>query len=124
MPQMGAQRVGTNLTQVTGPDAEEDDDPNRLPTFVKAHAQHRSAQNTLNTSVTETYSYRNNHENEHLRTFEFIINICTYTHIHIKASYYIKALDASQCILPFRDEQCSKPVLVYHYTMGLYMIIL
>lgn len=35
MPQMGAQRVGTNLTQVTGPDAEEDDDPNRLPTFVK-----------------------------------------------------------------------------------------
>ena len=38
MPQMGAQRVGTNLTQVTGPDAEEDDDPNRLPTFVKAHA--------------------------------------------------------------------------------------
>lgn len=32
----GAQRVGTNLTQVTGPEPEEDDDPNRLPTFVKA----------------------------------------------------------------------------------------
>ena len=33
----GAQRVGTNLTQVTGPEGEEDeDDPNRLPTFVKA----------------------------------------------------------------------------------------
>eukprot|EP00913_Durusdinium_trenchii_P013542 g12713.t1 len=31
----GAQRVGTNLTQVTGPEGEEDDDPNRLPTFVK-----------------------------------------------------------------------------------------
>ena len=31
----GAQRVGTNLTQVTG-EAEDDDDPNRLPTFVKA----------------------------------------------------------------------------------------
>ena len=33
--QVGAQRVGTNLTQVTSPEADEEDDPNRLPTFVK-----------------------------------------------------------------------------------------
>ena len=80
MPQMGAQRVGTNLTQVTGPDAEEDDDPNRLPTFVKAHAQHRIAQNTLNTSVTETYSYRNNHIWKW--TFENIWIYYKYIHIY------------------------------------------
>ena len=30
------QRAGTNLTQVNGQEGEEEDDPNRLPTFVKA----------------------------------------------------------------------------------------
>lgn len=39
--QMGAQRVGTNLTQVTSPEADEEDDPNRLPTFVKAEPKTR-----------------------------------------------------------------------------------
>ena len=37
---MSAQRVGTNLTQVTSP-ADEEDDPNRLPTFVKAEPNSR-----------------------------------------------------------------------------------